>query len=89
MPLPGLPFSLFRAAACVVLGGTIGALIGLPMAITMAAPGSYILVVASTALGIFTGYRRRRSTVFFYFALFCVCVLSLLVTLSGFVQLGP
>jgi len=84
MTVSGVSFDNFRSAACVVLGGLCGALIGLPAAATIQSATSPLLVLASFGLGCLVGYRHRRNVAFFYFALLCVCMLSGLIALSGF-----
>jgi hypothetical protein len=76
-------FEQFRSIACVVLGGLIGALIGLPASLHTPAPFSALLPIVTLLLGILSGYRHRKSIGFFYFALVCVCALSAVVGTSG------
>lgn len=78
-----LSFEQFRSVACIVLGGVVGLLIGLPISLHLPSPLSVAIPLASLALGIISGYRHRQSIVFFYFALACVCVLSAVVGTTG------
>lgn len=76
-------FQSFRAASSIGLGGLVGALIGAPAGAATQPPMSVIIVVAATGLGFVTGYRRRNSVAFFYFALAAACILAGLLAVSG------
>jgi hypothetical protein len=81
-----LPFKKFTQASCILMGAFTGALIALPIAGSLGPIPPPVAVVGFSTLGALVGYRRRNSHAFFYFSLFCVMVLS---TLISFYLLAP
>ena len=81
-----LPFNKFTQASCIVMGAFTGALIAIPISGSFGPVPPPAILVRVTALGALVGYRRRNSHAFFYFSLFCVLVLS---TLISFYLMAP
>ena len=74
-----LNFNSFRAIACALLGAFVGALIALPL--LASTEGLRLpLFIAFTAAGGLIGYRKRASTLFFYFSLIAVVALASLIS---------
>lgn len=88
MPQP-FSFEQFRAVACVALGGVSGALISLPVALQAPSGLAGVIPIGAIVMGALSGYRHRKSSAFFYFSLFCVCVLSAVIASSGFESATP
>lgn len=63
-----------------LLGFMIGLLVAIPASTAGIGPAAWIMPV----MGLFVGYKNRKSRVFFYFSLFCVTVLSGVIGLSMF-----
>jgi hypothetical protein len=81
-----LSFKKFIQVSCILMGAFTGALISLPIAGALGPIPPPAAVLGFTTLGALVGYRRRNSHAFFYFSLFCVMVLS---TLISFYLLAP
>lgn len=77
-----LTFDRFREISCVLLGGLVGVLIGLPWWLSSQ---SIFLPLGAGLAGLFLGYRKRKSVFFFYLCLFSVVALSSLLS-SGFLE---
>lgn len=63
-----------------MLGAITGALIGLPWSATIGASYAAALVMVFAVLGGAVGYKKRKSTVFFYLCLVSVIALASLLS---------
>jgi len=82
------PFSKFLNIACISVGGMVGCLIAIPLTFSSNGSSKFVVLLASIALGMLVGYRRRGSRVFLYFCLLCVLILSSLVSFSFYRPMG-
>ncbi len=73
----------FRRSMNVLMGAIVGFLVLYPFAVTFSGLQATVLLLLGFTFGGLTGYRRRESHLFFYFALLCICILSTLITFSG------
>ncbi|MBN8548274.1 MAG: hypothetical protein J0M12_03040 [Deltaproteobacteria bacterium] len=70
----------FREIASILLGALTGALIGFPWVTSVDVSVAGLIVVISAILGGVIGYRKRRSTLFFYVCLIAVVGLATLLS---------
>lgn len=86
------PLDRFYAITTTIMGGIVGALVGLPFAGSSdpSAATDYpeisvvhtLLLIILTLCGLFVGYRRRHSRTFFYLCLLSILILASVISSS-------